>query len=55
MSDQAAPDREGDDDTDFAGATEQSDQNREEQQQGATPDHSDDRPTEPAPQDEGQG
>jgi hypothetical protein len=51
MSDQATPQR--DEDADFGGATEESDQNREEQQQDAVPDHSEDRPTDPAPQDEG--
>jgi hypothetical protein len=53
MSEQGAPARDSDDDTDLGGAPEQSDQNGEEQQQGAVPDHSEDRATDPSPDDEG--
>jgi hypothetical protein len=51
MSEQGTPQR--DDDADFGGATEESDQNGEEQQPDAVPDHSEDRPTDPSPDDEG--
>lgn len=53
MSEQGTPERDSeDDDAQFEGTPEQSDQNREEQQEGAVPDHSHDRPTDPAPEDE---
>jgi hypothetical protein len=53
MSEQATPQRDSDDDTQLDGAPEQSDQNGEEQQPGAVPSHSEDRPTDPSPGDEG--
>lgn len=47
MADQTPPQADED-----PGELEQSDQNREEQQEGAVPGHDEDRPVDPAPEDE---
>lgn len=52
MSDEAAPQRDSSDTTEQGVDEQYSDQNREAQQQGSVPDHSEDRPTDPSPADE---
>lgn len=52
MSDQATPGRDSSDDKQHGVTDEVSEQNREEQQPGAQPDHAADRPMDPSPADE---
>lgn len=52
MSEQATHPRDSDDDKDHGVDEEHSDQNGEAQPEGAVPDHSEDRPTDPSPEDE---